>query len=231
MVVRQASPSPRPIRVVVAAAQSLACDGLSALLAKMPDLELAAAVMGDVELVAICRQLRPRVALIDLQPSGRVTVDCVRLVRESSPDTAVLVLSDCTDEESVYTAVESGVRGYITKSSSVTELERAIRCVSSGGSQFDPIIQRQLVQLLRAGPPLRPTLPNGLSPREIDVVRLLAEGLSNHEIARALHLKEATVKSHMTSVLGKTGTRSRTQAAAYAFRTGLAPLGSRASLL
>lgn len=226
MAVREACPRPRPIRVVVAAAQSLVCDGLGALLATMPDVELAAAVMGDVELVAICRRLRPRVALVDLQPSGRVTVDCVRLVRESSPDTAVLVLSDGTDQESVYTAVQSGVHGYLTKSCSVGELERAIHCVSSGGSQFDPTIQRLLVQLLRAGPPLRPSVPNGLSPREIDVVRLLAEGLSNHEIARTLHLKEATVKSHMTSVLGKTGTRSRTQAAAYAFRTGLAPLGS-----
>lgn len=133
----------------------------------------------------------------------------------------MVVLSTYSDDESVFAALRAGARGYLTKDARSAEISAAIATVQRGDAHFDPAIQRRLMEAVPAAP--APSLPDGLTPRETDVLRLIVAGRSNVEIAERLFITQATVKTHINNLFAKTGVRDRAPAVTYAFRHGLAP--------
>jgi DNA-binding NarL/FixJ family response regulator len=133
----------------------------------------------------------------------------------------VIVLTTYADDESVFAALQAGARGYLTKDAGAHEIAHAIATVHAGDALLEPSVQRRLLETLSSPRP-RTTYPDGLTDREIDVLRLIAQGLSNGEIASRLFISEATVKTHVNNIFSKADLRDRGQAVAYAFRHGLA---------
>jgi DNA-binding NarL/FixJ family response regulator len=155
-------------------------------------------------------------------------VEATRRLRERDPDVKVLMLTTYADDRSVIDALRAGARGYLTKDAGADEIRRALLQVTRGGAAIDPAVQRHLVEAIAGGPvaeraAAEPTrLPDGLTAREAEVLSLIAEGLSNAEIAGRLVVSEATVKSHVNHLFAKAGVRDRAQAVTYAYRHGLA---------
>jgi DNA-binding NarL/FixJ family response regulator len=221
-----------PVRVLIADDQRLVREGLVLLLGLLPDVEVAGVAADGDEAVALAAQLRPDIVLMDLRMPRCDGVEATRLLRERAPDIAVVVLTTYADDRSVLDALRAGARGYLTKDAGAAEIRQALRQVTSGQAAIDPAVQLHLVEAIAddpagpAAPPARggaaPRLPDGLTPREAEVLTLIAEGLSNAEIAARLVVSEATVKSHINHLLAKTGARDRAQAVGYAYRHHLA---------
>jgi DNA-binding NarL/FixJ family response regulator len=156
-------------------------------------------------------------------------VKATRHIRNANSDTQVLVLTTYADDASLFPALQAGARGYLTKDATAEEIEQAIRALAAGRTHLDPQIQERLVAAVAEQKP--PTaaagvadtqLPDGLTPREVEVLKLIAAGLSNAEIAATLVVSDATVKTHINHVFAKTGARDRAQAVRYAYQHGLA---------
>ncbi|HLH69076.1 MAG TPA: response regulator transcription factor [Candidatus Dormibacteraeota bacterium] len=211
------------ITVAVADDQRLVREGLLTMLRLMPEVEVVGAAADGEQALALVADRRPAVMLMDLRMPRCDGVEATRRIRERYPQTRVVVLTTYADDESVFGALEAGARGYLTKDAGPEELLRAIQAVHAGQALLDPSVQARLLD--RFGEPARragSTLPDGLTPREVEVLRLIAQGLSNRQIQERLFVTEATVKSHVNSILAKTGLRDRAQAVSYAFRNGLA---------
>lgn len=204
--------------VVVADDQRVVREGLATLLGLLPGIEVLAAASDGEEAIALVERLRPDVVLMDLRMPRCDGVEATRLLRERVPDSKVIVLTTYADDRSVLEALRAGARGFLTKDAGAEEIERAIAAVVRGEAAIDPAVQHHLVEAVAAGP----ELPHGLTPREAEVLTLIAEGLTNAEIAERLVVAEATVKSHVNHVFTKTGVRDRAQAVTYAYRHGLA---------
>jgi DNA-binding NarL/FixJ family response regulator len=170
---------------------------------------------------------------MDLRMPKLDGVEATRLIRESHPDTEVVVLTTHADEASILDALQAGARGYLTKDAGLAEIARAIHAAAAHQTLLDPVVQSQLlaaatansVGALGAGAPTTSTpqeLPDELTPREGEVLALIARGLSNREIAAHLFVSEATVKTHINHVFSKIGARDRAQAVHYAYTHGLA---------
>jgi DNA-binding NarL/FixJ family response regulator len=153
-------------------------------------------------------------------------VEATRFLSEREPAVKVLVLTTYADDRSVIEALRAGARGYLTKDAGAEEIHRALEQVTSGQAAIDPAVQHHLVDVISAPQDprreLASRLPDGLTPREAEVLSLIAEGLSNAEIAERLVVSETTVKSHINHLFTKTGVRDRAQAVTYAYRHGLA---------
>ena len=217
------------IRVLVADDQRVVREGLTMLLGLIDDVEVVAQAADGVEAVELAAAHRPDVVLMDLRMPRREGAEATREILASLPQTAVLVLTTYADDASLFPALEAGARGYLTKDASAEEIEQAIRAVVAGRTHLDPAIQQRLVAAVldrapagaAAEPPEGP-LPDELTPREAEVLRLIAAGLSNQEIADQLVVSGATVKTHVNRIFFKTGARDRAQAVRYAYRHGLA---------
>ena len=215
--------------------QRIVREGLGMLVGLLPDVEVAGTAADGAEALARAAELRPDVVLMDLRMPRCDGVQATRMLREEAPDIKVVVLTTYADDRSVIDALRAGARGYLTKDASAGEIQRALRTVVSGQAAIDPAVQHHLVDAVAsftgdAADPGRgaagtavPQLPDGLTPREAEVLALIAEGLSNAEIAAHLVVSEATVKSHVNHLLSKTGARDRAQAVTYAYRHGLGP--------
>jgi DNA-binding NarL/FixJ family response regulator len=217
-----------PVRVLLADDQRVVREGLALLLGLLPGVEVAGAAADGEEALALAAQLHPDIVLMDLRMPRCDGVEATRLLRERAPEIAVIVLTTYADDRSVLDALRAGARGYLTKDAGAAELQQALRQVRSGQAVIDPAVQRHLVEAIADGPAAArevpaPQLPDGLTPREAEVLSLIAGGLSNAEIAARLVVSEATVKSHVNHLLAKTGARDRAQAVGYAFRHRLAP--------
>jgi DNA-binding NarL/FixJ family response regulator len=189
-------------------------------------MKVEGAVGDGEEAVRICVRVKPDVVLMDLRMPRLDGVAATSRIVQLCPQTRVIALTTYADEELVFEALRAGARGYLTKESSTEDIFRAIESVRQGHAFFDPSVQGRLLEALTSGQSRRP-LPgslDGLSVREMEVLLLIARGLSNREIADTLHLTEATIKSHVNNILNKTGLRDRAQAVAYAFRNGLVPV-------
>ena len=217
--------SPGSIRVLVADDQRVVRDGLSTLIGLIDGLEVVGSACDGVEAVAMAHSERPDVVLMDLRMPGMDGAEATRQIRAALSDTQVLVLTTYADDESLFPALQAGARGYLTKDASAEEIERAIRDVAAGRTHLDPAIQQRLVAaVLEVRPSREDTsrkLPGDLSAREVDVLKLIAAGLSNAEIAQTLFLSTATVKTHINHIFDKTGARDRAQAVRYAYEHGL----------
>jgi DNA-binding NarL/FixJ family response regulator len=204
--------------VVLADDQRVVREGLATLLGLLPGIEVLGAASDGEEAVALVERLRPDVVLMDLRMPRCDGVEATRRLRERAPESKVIVLTTYADDRSVLEALRAGARGFLTKDAGAEEIERAIGAVVRGDAAIDPAVQRHLVEAVAA----TPELPNGLTPREAEVLALIAEGLTNAEIAARLVVTEATVKSHVNHLFTKTGVRDRAQAVTYAYRNGLA---------
>jgi len=219
-----------PVRVLVADDQRVVREGLATLLGMLSGIDVVATAGDGEEAVAMAARLHPDVVLMDLRMPRCDGVEATRLLRERHPAVRVIVLTTYADDRSVVEALRAGARGFLTKDAGAEEIQRAIAAVARGDAAIDPAVQHHVIEAVAAGrapdrTAAQPQLPDGLTPREAEVLALIAEGLSNAEIARRLVVSEATVKSHVNHVFGKTGVRDRAQAVTYAYRHGLATLG------
>ena len=204
--------------VVLADDQRVVREGLATLLGLLPDIEVLGTASDGEEAVALVADLQPDIVLMDLRMPRCDGVEATRRLREAASTTRVIVLTTYADDRSVLDALRAGARGFLTKDSGAEEIERAIAAVVRGEAAIDPAVQHHLVEAVAA----KSELPHGLTPREAEVLTLIAEGLSNAEIAARLVVSEATVKSHVNHLFTKTGVRDRAQAVTYAYRHGLA---------
>jgi DNA-binding NarL/FixJ family response regulator len=214
-----------PIRVLVADDQALVREGLMTLLQVAAGIEPVAAAADGAEAVALAARYRPHVVLMDLRMPQLDGVEATRLIRAAQPDTEIVVLTTHADDQSILGALAAGARGYLTKDAGIAEISRAIHAAAAHQGLLDPGVQARLLAAATAAtapPAPAAPLPDELTPREGDVLRLIARGMSNTEIAAALVVSEATVKSHINHLFAKIGARDRAQAVHYAYTRGLA---------
>jgi DNA-binding NarL/FixJ family response regulator len=208
------------VRVVVADDQTVVRDGLVTLLKLLPGIDVVAAASDGDEAVRLVAEHNPDVLLVDLRMPKCDGVEATRRVRTDHPGTEVVVLTTYSDDDSVLSALRAGARGFLTKDADAESIGRALQAAAAGQSIVDAEVQRRLIEGAATPRPADPA-DTGLTPREIEVLRLIADGLSNTEIARHLVVSEATVKTHINHLFAKANLRDRAQAVAYAYRLGL----------
>jgi DNA-binding NarL/FixJ family response regulator len=221
------------VRVLVADDQKVVREGIVMLLGLLPGIEVVGAAGDGEEAVALAAAHLPDVVLMDLRMPRCDGVEATRRIRAAQPSTEVVVLTTYADDDSLFPALQAGARGYLTKDAGAEEIARAITDVRAGAAGLSPRIQRRLLERLAApsaaavapvpapAPGVASTLPDGLTAREAEVLGLIADGLSNTEIAARLFVSMATVKTHINNLFAKTGVRDRAQAVGYAYRHGL----------
>ncbi len=215
----------KPARVVVADDQTVVREGIVMLLGLLPGIEVVGAAGDGDEAVRLVAELAPDVVLMDLRMPRCDGVEATRRIRAEHPGTQVVVLTTFADDASLFPALRAGARGYLTKDAGGDEIVRAVESVLSGDAGLSPSIQRRLLERL-SDPEPQPSPgpaepPDGLTAREAEVLVLIAEGLTNQEIARELHVSTATVKTHINNLFAKTGLKDRAQAVRYAYGKGL----------
>ena len=209
------------VRVVVADDQTVVRDGLVTLLTLLPGIDVVAAASDGEEAVRLVAEHNPDVLLVDLRMPKCDGVEATRRVRADHPGTEVVVLTTYSDDDSVLSALRAGARGFLTKDADAESIGRALQAAAAGQSIVDAEVQRRLIEGAATPKPAAPA-DTGLTPRELEVLRLIADGLSNTEIARHLVVSEATVKTHINHLFAKANLRDRAQAVAYAYSLGLA---------
>jgi two-component system, NarL family, response regulator LiaR len=208
------------IRVLIADDHAVVRQGLRTFLELQEDIEVVQDVADGEAAVAAVERQAPDVVLMDLVMPGVDGVEAIRRIRERRPQARVLVLSSFLDDERLFPAVRAGAAGYLLKDVEPRELVKAIRTVHGGEALLHPAVAARLMDEFAAGRTAEPNL-DGLTDREREVLTLIARGLPNKLIARELSISEKTVKTHVSSILGKLGLTDRTQAALYAVRSGL----------
>lgn len=219
--------SDRAVRVVLADDQRLVRESLATLLGLLDGIELLATASDGEEALVLTAEHAPDVVLMDLRMPRMDGIEATSRLRESHPEVRVIALTTYADDESVLGALRAGARGYLTKDASSQDIRAAILSVAAGDAALDPAVQCHVVAALagdgvRGGEPASPLLPDDLTPREAEVLSLIAEGLTNAEIAERLVVSPTTIKSHINHLFAKAGLRDRTQAVNYAYRTGIA---------
>ena len=204
------------ITVVLADDHAMVRLGLQQLLDGADEIEVVGAAADGAAAISMVLERRPHVVLMDLQMPGVDGVEATRQIVASDVGSQVVILTSFSDSERIVAALDAGAIGYLLKDTESDELRRAIKVAAAGQVQLSPQAAARLMREVRA-----PESPEVLTEREIEVLRMLAQGQSNKEIARSLVIGEKTVKTHVSSILGKLGVPSRTQAALYAVRIGL----------
>ncbi|MFF0297418.1 response regulator [Kitasatospora sp. NPDC004614] len=232
-----------PIRVVVADDQTVVREGIVMLLGLLPGITVVGSAADGEEAVRLVAEHAPDVVLMDLRMPRCDGVEATRRIRAEHPGTEVVVLTTYADDDSLFSALQAGARGFLTKDAGAEEIARAVADVRSGAAGLSPQVQLRLLERLSGAPstspppsgapePVRPSkpeagktaravLPDGLTQREAEVLALIASGLSNAEIAERLFVSPATVKTHINNLFAKTAVRDRAQAVAYAFKHGI----------
>jgi DNA-binding NarL/FixJ family response regulator len=213
------------VRVLLADDHAIVRSGVRALLVTEPDIEVVGEVGDGMEAVAQAMVLQPDVILMDLVMPRLSGIEATRQIASSLPETRILVLTSFAADEDVFPAIKAGALGYLLKDSGPEELVRAIRQVSRGEPSLEPSIARKMMFEL-SHPPKEPQrlTKDPLTEREMDVLKLVAQGCSNKDIAATLSISELTARTHVSSILGKLHLASRTQAALYSLQKGLTSL-------
>jgi DNA-binding NarL/FixJ family response regulator len=213
------------IRVVVVDDQAAVREGLVVMLDLLDDVEVVGEAADGAEAGTVVDATRPDVVLMDLRMPRRDGVEATALIRAAHPSTQVVVLTTYADDEHILTALRAGALGYLTKDAGRVQIAQAVRAAAAGQSTLSADVQQKLVAAaLEPGPAASPpdaALPDGLTTREVEVLKLIAGGLSNREIAARLFVTEATVKSHINRLFAKAGVTHRAQAVQYAYEHGL----------
>ena len=205
-----------PVRVLIADDHPIVRQGLRIFLGLDSDLEVVGEAADGLQALQMAQRLQPDIVLMDLLMPGMDGVTATAAIRRALPVTEVIALTSVLEDDAIIDAVRAGAIGYLLKNTDAPELRRAIKAAAAGQVQLAPEAAKRLVREIKA-----PQNPELLTDRETEVLRLLARGLSNKEIARSLQVSEATVKTHVSNVLAKLGVPSRTQAALHAVRIGL----------
>jgi DNA-binding NarL/FixJ family response regulator len=225
-----------PVTVVVADDQSAVREGLVLLLGTVPGITVAGEAADGNAAVELVATVQPQVVLMDLNMPGCDGVAATARITAEHPGTRVVVLTTYADDESIIRALQAGALGYLTKEATRAEIGRAVHAAAAGQAILDPGVQQRLLSAAARAPgapgvPTAPGVPGAgapgsaedeLTPREAEVLRLIAAGQSNREIARTLFVSEATVKTHVNRIFAKTGSRDRAQATRYAYTHGYA---------
>jgi NarL family two-component system response regulator LiaR len=215
--------SQSPIRVLITDDHSIVRKGIRALLATEPDIEVVGEAGDGAEAAAQAQALHPDVILMDLVMPKVDGIEATRRILAQQPEMRILVLTSFAADDKVFPAIKAGALGYLLKDSGPDELVQAIHQVHRGEPSLEPSIARKVLLEL-SQPPKTPLTAEPLTEREVDVLRLVAQGRSNRDIAEELVITEMTVRTHVSNILGKLHLASRTQAALYALREGLASL-------
>ena len=210
-----------PITVLVVDDHQLVRWGVRTFLEKHPDITVLGEAASGAEALRLAAELVPDVVLMDLVMPGMDGVEVTRRLKQTSPSTQVIVLTSYHEDEHIFPAIRAGALSYLLKDVGTAELADAVRRAASGEAVMHPHVAARLVQELRDRPRTEVPPAAGLSEREHEVLRLLAEGLSNMEIAERLVISEHTVKRHVSNILSKLHLADRTRAAVYAWREGM----------
>jgi DNA-binding NarL/FixJ family response regulator len=209
------------IRIVVTDDHAVVRQGLRMFLELDPELEVVGEAANGVEALAQAKALQPDVVLMDLLMPVMDGITAIGKLREEAPEVEVIALTSVLEDASVVGAIRAGATGYLLKDTNAEELRRAVKAAAAGQVQLSPEAAARLMREVRA-----PEKAESLTERETDVLRLLAQGQANKEIARELGIGEKTVKTHVSSILSKLGVESRTQAVLHAMKVGLIPPGA-----
>lgn len=211
------------IRILIADDHAIVREGLRALLATESDLELVAEATDGLQAVTKARALKPDVILLDLMMPRMDGVEAITEIKKDWEDAKIIVLTSFSDDEKVFSAIRSGALGYLLKDSSPQDLLTAIHTVASGEGFLSPTIASKVMREINQPPKLPPT-KDPLTERENEILQLVAQGLTNDQIAEKLVVSERTVRTHVSNILAKLQLANRTQAALYALKEGLASL-------
>jgi DNA-binding NarL/FixJ family response regulator len=212
------------IRVLLADDQRVVREGLGTVLGLLEGIDLVGTAADGEEAVALARELDPDVVLMDLRMPRVDGTEAIRRLAVAGERPRAIALTTYADDASVLGALRAGARGYLTKDAGAEQIREAVESVSRGEAALDPAVQAHVVAAVAGGTAEQaaPVLPDDLTPREAEVLALIAEGLSNTEIADRLVVSPATVKSHVNHLFAKAGLRDRAQAVSYAYRNGFA---------
>jgi DNA-binding NarL/FixJ family response regulator len=215
-----------PLRIIVADDQATVREGLVLLLGMLPEIDVVASAADGLQALDLVAQYRPDAILLDLHMPVLDGIETTARLTAEYPDVAIVILTTYSDDASVLAALRSGARSYLTKDADRADIARALQAAASGLSVMDPSVQATLLAAATAGPPAErvPTpahLPDGLTPREGEILTLIADGASNGDIATELVLSHHTVKSHINRIFSKTGSADRAEATRYAHQHGL----------
>jgi NarL family two-component system response regulator LiaR len=211
------------IRVLIADDHVVVREGVRSLINSEPGMEVVGEATDGIEAVLKARALHPDVILLDLVMPRQDGLAAIEEIKRENPEVRILVLTSFAEDDKVFPAIKTGALGYLLKDSSPQELLQAIRDIYRGQSSLHPTIARKLIRELSQPSELPPT-EEPLSEREVDILQLVAKGLSNQEIGDKLVISERTVRTHVSNILNKLHLANRTQATLYALRVGLASL-------
>ena len=216
-------PTLEPIRVLLVDDHTIVREGLRALLEGRKGFIIAGEACDGEQAVSLAIRLKPHVILMDLKMPNKNGLEAIREIKAADEGARILVLTSYAEDEQVFAAIQGGALGYLLKDSSPQELLEAIRCVYRGEASLHPAVQRKLILGMRK-PVSETDSASSLTDREVEVLRLVARGLSNAEIANRLVVGEGTVRFHVSNILSKLALENRTQAVLYALRQGLVKL-------
>jgi DNA-binding NarL/FixJ family response regulator len=214
-------PDYSPIRIVIAEDHAVVRQALRVMLEMEPDVTVVGEAVDGAEAVELTREENPDLAILDVRMEGMDGVEATRRIREFSPKTAILILTGFGDEDVLLEAVEAGAHGFLLKDATHDELLEAIRRLVRGESLVTPSMLRRLLDEIAHRQEFPQAAHDRLTPREMEVLKALARGLRNEDIARELVISEKTVKTHLTSIFSKLQVEGRSQAIIYAIRHGL----------
>ena len=209
------------IRVAVADDQRLFAKGLSGLVDMLPGVEVVGVAFDGEEVVALCRDQEPDVVLMDISMPKKDGISATREIRNLLPQTAVIILTGHEEDEHVFEGIKAGAQGYLLKDSELEDLSRAIRTVHAGDTIIAPNLAQKMLNTFESGGPRGSRLAPPLTERELQVIRALAQGMSDRQIAQALGISEKTVRNHTSNIYRKLHIFDRTQAVIYAIREGV----------
>ena len=212
------------IRILIAEDHALVRKGLRALLSAKADLEVIGEAVDGIEAVEMTLRLNPDIVLMDLEMPQKDGTSAIRDIRSQMPDCKILVITSYTDEERVIAAIRAGANGYLLKTAVPDDLVRAIHDVMEDRRPLDPAITSTVLHHLDGLQEKDEAWPDELTDREVDIIRLIARGMSNAQLGEALSISERTVSTHVSRILTKLELENRTQIALYALRQGLAGL-------
>lgn len=214
------------IRVILAEDHAVVRQGTKHLLDRYPDIEVIGEAGDGEEAVALVKELKPDVALMDVRMPRMSGIEATRKIKAECPEVAVLALTAHDDDEYVFALLESGANGYLLKTAEIEEVVKAIRAVHAGQPALDPLVTQKVVSQFMNGKSLPDVMAqvgdemDGLTNRELEVLRMVAQGLTNKEVAQQLYISDRTVQAHLSSIFSKLQVSSRTEAVMYAIRKG-----------